>query len=285
MTDVAKELGIEPGEPIELVALAVKQAAIRCRTLYSHIPITLRKVRWWVEGEILTVRPEKLWRFKNINYMSGNVESTRIDIPALKLEPLRLHDPWPWEPSEEYWGEEPDPTDKYFEEIKQSGRRTSYEMQQVLPFDDPITMASDLYRGGRFDEAYGWMGKILMKDLRCLDAHAHLGNWDFSKKGGAESFALKTAVKHFDVGVRIGELSLPEGKNVVLQWGRIDNRPFLRCLHGYALSLWRMWDVKKARRQFERMLWFNPSDNQGARFCLQDIDAGRSWEESLDKEK
>ena len=192
MTDIAKELGIALGEPIELVALAVKKSAIRCRTLYTHIPITLRKVRWWVEGEILTVRPEKLWRFKNTNYMSGKVESTRIDIPALKLEPLSLLNPWPWDPEEEYWGEEPAPTDKYFEEIKQAGRRTSYEMQQILPFDDPdepfkdpITIANDLYRSGQFDEAYGWMEKLLVEDIRCLDAHAHLGNWDFNVRGGS----------------------------------------------------------------------------------------------------
>ena len=287
MTDIAKELGITPGEPIELVALAVKKSAIRCRTLYTHIPITLRKVRWWVEGEILTVRPEKLWRFKNTIYMSGKVESTRIDIPALKLEPLSLLNPWPWDPEEEYWGEEPAPTDKYFEEIKQAGRRTSYEMQQILPFDDPdepfkdpITIANDLYRSGQFDEAYGWMEKLLVEDIRCLDAHAHLGNWDFNVRGGAESFTMMTASKHYEVGVRIGELSLPKGENVVLRWGQINNRPFMRCLHGYALSLWRTGKVKEARRQLERMLWFNPSDNQGARFCMQDIDEGRSWEES-----
>ncbi|MFW6128712.1 MAG: hypothetical protein ACOC6P_00505 [Candidatus Aminicenantaceae bacterium] len=46
MTDLWKELGIVLGEPIELVALAVKKSAIRCRTLNTHIPITLRKVRW-----------------------------------------------------------------------------------------------------------------------------------------------------------------------------------------------------------------------------------------------
>ncbi len=289
MTDLPKELGIALGEPIELVALAVKKTATRCRTLNAHIPITLRKVRLWVEGEILTVRPEKLWRFKNTNYMSGRVESSRIDIPALNLEPLRLNDPFPWNPEEEYWGEEPDPTDKYFEEIKEFGRRTSYEMQQILPFedsedpfDDPITLANDLYQSGRFDEAFSWMEKILVEDLRCLDVHAHLGNWDFHNAGGSESFFMMTAIKHFEVGVRIGELSLPQDENIVLPWGRLDNRPFLRCLHGYALSLWRMGEVKEARRQHERMLWLNPSDNQGARFNLLAMDEGRSWEESLE---
>lgn len=286
MIDLSKELEIPLGKPIELVALAVKESAIRCWTLGSHIPITFRKVRWEVEGEILTVRPEKLWRFKNTNYMSGKVESVRIDIPALNLEPLSLNDPWPWKPEEEYWGEPDDPTLKYFKGIKKFGQRTSYEMEQILPFedpedpfDDPITVANDLCRSGQFDEACRMMEKLLVEDLRCLDAHAHLGNWDFQDAGGPDSFAMITAKKHYEVGVRIGEMSIPGDENIVLPWGRIDNRPFLRCLHGDGLSLWRIGETKEARRQFERMLWFNPSDNQGARFLLMDMDEGKTWDE------
>ena len=28
------------------------------------------------------------------------------------------------------------------------------------------------------------------------------------------------------------------------------------------------------------MVWLNPHDNQGARFMLSDVEAGRSWEEA-----
>jgi hypothetical protein len=47
--------------------------------------------------------------------------------------------------------------------------------------------------------------KILMDlcdaDLRCLDAHAHLGTLVFDSRAA-------DAVRHYEVGVRIGELSL-----------------------------------------------------------------------------
>ena len=33
----------------------------------------------------------------------------------------------------------------------------------------------------------------------------------------------------------------------------------------------------EAERVFERMLWLNPSDNQGARFLLRDVRARRPW--------
>ena len=82
--------------------------------------------------------------------------------------------------------------------------------------------------------------------------------------------------------MRIGELSLGAGFDGVLPWGWIDNRPFLRCMHGYGLCLWRLGRTSEAAAVFERMLWLNPSDNQGERFNLHWIRTGRAWEETVD---
>lgn len=38
--------------------------------------------------------------------------------------------------------------------------------------------------------------------------------------------------------------------------------------------------VEAADEVFRRMVWLNPHDNQGARFTLWDVEAGRSWEEA-----
>jgi tetratricopeptide (TPR) repeat protein len=113
-------------------------------------------------------------------------------------------------------------------------------------------------------------------DLRCLDAHAHLGNFKFDHW-------LKEAIRHYEVGFRIGELSLPEGFDGVLPWGWIDNRPFLRSMHGYGLCLWRLGRFHEAERIFDRMLWLNPSDNQGARFLIDDVRARVPWEDRRDR--
>jgi hypothetical protein len=64
-------------------------------------------------------------------------------------------------------------------------------------------------------------------------------------------------------------LSLGEGFDGVLAWGLIDNRPFLRCLQGYALCLWRLQRWDEAERVLDGMLWLNPSDNQGSVRCCQ----------------
>jgi hypothetical protein len=47
---------------------------------------------------------------------------------------------------------------------------------------------------------------------------------------------------------------------------------------GYGLCLWRLGKMTEAAAVFERMLWLNPSDNQGARFNLHWIREGRAWE-------
>ena len=61
--------------------------------------------------------------------------------------------------------------------------------------------------------------------------------------------------------------------------GLIDNRPYLRCMKGVGLCLWRLGRFEEAERVFARMLWLNPPDNQGVRFLVGDVRAGRRWED------
>jgi tetratricopeptide (TPR) repeat protein len=84
--------------------------------------------------------------------------------------------------------------------------------------------------------------------------------------------------RHYEAGFQIGELSLADGFDGVLPWGHIDNRLFLRCMHGYGLCLWRLGQFGEALQVFDRMLWLNPSDNQGVRFLIDDVRAKRAWE-------
>jgi hypothetical protein len=125
------------------------------------------------------------------------------------------------------------------------GPRPQFEMEQVLPgqdsddpFDDPITQANDLKEAGERAEAIKILMDLCQADLRCLDAHSHLGNLVFDHYP-------QDALRHYEAGLRIGELSLGKGFTGVLQWGNIDNRPFLRCMHGYGLCLWRLGSKEK----------------------------------------
>lgn len=174
------------------------------------------------------------------------IESTRIEASALGLVPLKLEDRGTWNPNEHYWGEDGGPIEEWAKPIIAQGARRELEMEQVLPredsedpFSDPITESNDQRDAGDAEGAHRILMDLCQTDLRCLDAHAHLGNqvWDQWPKN---------AIRHYEAGFRIGELSLGQDFHGVLPWGWIDNRPFLRCMHGFGLCLCRLGRFEEA---------------------------------------
>jgi tetratricopeptide (TPR) repeat protein len=193
------------------------------------------------------------------------------------FEPLKLNPHGLWDPEDEYWGEEGEPIEDWAKPIIARGPRPRFEMQQVLPgedpedFDsDPILEANELRARGETAQARRLLSELIEQDPRCLDAYAHLGSMDFHR-------SPKKALTHYQRGVEIGRLSLGEGFDGVLPWGMIDNRPFLRCLHGYGLCLWRLGRFEEAERVFDELLWLSPSDNLGVRFLLPSVRDRRKW--------
>ena len=266
---------------VELVALSVKEIAVRCRLLKGDRVITLRSNRLWdlAPGEILVVKPGKQWSYAGHPYLSGEIESTRLDVAALGLVPLTLEDQGAWSPDEHYWGEEEEPIEEWAKPIIARGPRQAFEMEQVVPGrdpddleSDPICESNDLKEAGEYKAARKILMDLCQADLRCLDAHAHLGNFDFDD-------GPRDAIRHYEVGVRIGELSLGPDFDGLLPWGHIDNRPFLRCMHGFGLCLWRIGRFEEAESIFERMLWLNPSDNQGVRVLLDEVRSKTTWKD------
>jgi hypothetical protein len=273
------------GEPVELIVLACKSNALRCRLLGTAREVTLRTaVRDEVPGEIITVMPTKQWTHARHAYLAGDVLSNRADVEALGLEPLAVHELGEWDPATEYWGDEGEPIEDWVKPIIARGKRPMFEMQKVVPgadpedFDsDPIFEAAELRSAGDERGAYALLMNLLAKDLRCLDAHAHLGNIEFERNP-------EQALRHYEMGATIGGAALGKDFDGVLAWGLIDNRPFLRCLDGVGLCAWRLGDLLAAKAVFKKMLWLNPSDNQGARFNLAAALAGKTWEEMEDDE-
>ena len=273
---------------VELAVLSLKQKAARCRLLSTSDEITLRATCLWevVPGEIAVIRPHKQWTYAGNPYLSGKIESTRLDVGALDLVPLKLEARGVWDPAQQYWGDEGEPIEDWAKPIITRGRRPQFEMEQVLPGmesddpdpdADPIGQAVDHNDAGDREGAYKILMDLCQADLRCLDAHAHLGNMVFDGRP-------QDAIRHYEVGFRIGELSLGKDFEGVLPWGCIDNRPFLRCMHGFGLCLWRLRRFAEAGSIFARMLWLNPSDNQGVRFLIDEVRAKVAWEESRNRD-
>ena len=124
---------------------------------------------------------------------------------------------------------------------------------------------------GDFVGAEKLLNEMCESDLRSLDAHAHLGNLDFQHRP-------KDALRHYEIGGRIGELLLEADFDGILLWRMIDTRSFLRCLHGYGLCLWWAGDCDRAEWVFQQMLWLSQPDNQGTLFLIADVQTRRSWE-------
>ena len=162
------------------------------------------------------------------------------------------------------------------------GVRPQFELENIIPgFDpedwdsDPIIRAAELAGAGQKARARKRLERLLAKDVRCLDAHAHLGNIAFADD-------VRLALDHYERGVLIAALTIADSFDGVLPWGCIDNRPFHRCLHGLALCLWRLRRFEEADALLQRMLWLNPSDNLGVRFLVPKVRSRSEWTDADD---
>lgn len=204
------------------------------------------------------------WRYPG-HVDAADAAAARATAAAIE-EPLKL-EPWP-DPADAWPVDPIEPIPAWVEPILAAGQRSAFEFEQVIPgdepdtVDDPIIEAGDRARAGDREGARRQLRSLIAADPRCLDAHAHLGWLAFE-------FSAKRALPSYQTGVAIAERSLPDGFSGVLPWGLIDNRPFLRCLHGLGLCHWRLGRYDDATPVFESLLWLNPTDNQGARDLVE----------------
>lgn len=101
--------------------------------------------------------------------------------------------------------------------------------------------------------------KIIHDDPEFLDAYNSLGWWEFN------AFNYGNALTHFDLAFSIGSKLIPTDFKGTILWGFLDNRPFLRTMHGLALNHEMIGDYEKADRLCQKILAYNPNDNQGIR--------------------
>ena len=202
-----------------------------------------------------------------------------LEIPSPRLALFPRGD---WDPRDEYWGEPDEPLPAFLADIIDAGVRPSFEMEQVLPGvdeddwdSDPIVEAVDLHHAGFHRDAIRLLDDLLAIDRRCVDAWAHLGLIAFETRGPGPAHEL------YELGVAVAEASLPSGFNGVLPRGYIDNRPFLRCLHGLALCAWRQRRWDDAAAMFVARVWLDPAGSFDALACLDQVRAATALDTLL----
>ena len=141
---------------------------------------------------------------------------------------------------------------------------------------DELERGCDLYESGEFVEAEKVFRAIVEEIPDHLDGIHH---WALVREKLGD---LVKAKELWEKAVSMGEKAFPKtftiGRDILI-WGFLDNRPFLRCLHGLGLTVFKTGGINRANKIFMEMLKLNPNDNQGIRamaiesfFCLQQPD-------------
>lgn len=133
---------------------------------------------------------------------------------------------------------------------------------------DDFYAGCELYEKGDIDEAERVFRAVLAQMPDHLDALHHLA------LVLSERNLLHEARDLWEQAVRIGRKAFPKdfkaGKDR-LEWGWLENRPFLRCLHALALLRYEDEELEEALRLFQELLSLNPNDNQGVRAMTLEV--------------
>lgn len=284
--DVATTLLASPRR-VESIVLKVLDLNARVRTIEDGRDVTFRGdgLHGLVPGHVAELEVTKEWEHRDAPYASGRVLGSRLDVKRLGLVPIPLYLDGERELAELLAVSCVDlDTRAYFKAF--FGRTVpTYRMDDVAYVwaedradesefldDDIVTVSNELAESGDHAGARRLLMDALLPDLRFLDAHAHLGNRAFDHWP-------ELAVQHYGVGVAIGDLSVGPELVGIIPWDVIENRAYLRCLHGYGLALWKLGRRAEAESVMRRLLRLNPSDEQQAGWSLAELRGGRPYEE------
>ena len=122
----------------------------------------------------------------------------------------------------------------------------------------------DRWDAGRLDHPHylDELSALVARYPKFIDGHAHLG------------FALleqdkpKRALDSCLRGLTLGEAAIPHDFDGAIEWAWLENRPFLRAAHGAVCCYLQLRHGRKALALMEKMLAWNPEDNQGMRHLV-----------------
>jgi tetratricopeptide (TPR) repeat protein len=135
----------------------------------------------------------------------------------------------------------------------------SKKLQKIM---DRLIEAEELKDEGYFAEAIEEFRAIIKKVPECIEAYNDLYLCHYFLGNNFEAFAvLKLAIERFLPC--IPKVLFKEGQH--LEWICLENRPFLRLYANLGIELLKIKNFKEAKFIFDRILNWNPNDNQGLR--------------------
>lgn len=160
--------------------------------------------------------------------------------------------------------------------------------------EDPVYALDEAFEDGRLsiDDYEKALNTHLKKWPGSIHAWASLGGlywvmtedrrWTYPFSPAEKDDAIANALRAYSCGVAVAQRALPANTNAIVMWGWLDNRSFLRCLHGLVLCHYRNSNTTEATAIATDILWLNPHDNQGIRYILGDLLSGIRWEDATE---
>lgn len=129
---------------------------------------------------------------------------------------------------------------------------------------DELDAAIDARESGGLTEAdyISTLKTLILHYPDFIDGYAHLG-FALTDQGNAE-LGLHACSR----GFAIGERAIHAGFSGQIEWGPLENRPFLRAAHGMCLCHLQLGQRQHALDIMKKLLRWNPIDNQGVRFII-----------------
>ncbi len=258
-----------------LLVLKLTNTGFRARDLDSNEMVSVKTSVSLdtIELNTLEFSVSKEWMFKKNKYLSGTVNSSRfvienIDAPGHEYDIEGL-----WDPRDSFGDE----AEQYFPEYLAEGLRDYYVFKDYTGYgfyrkdEDPV---SDAVEADTWEERYNILTKLWEDYPQCIDALVHIGNLHLDSR-----YRLPNALNCYKTSVHIAEKNLPEDFDGVVLWECLENRPYLRALHGLCLTYWKMKEFEDARKVAEKMMRLCPGDNIGIRGIIGPITDHEEWRE------
>ncbi len=259
-----------------LLVIKIGQSAFRAKDLASGNIVSVKSTKSYeiAECDTVTLEVTKEWQFKKTTYISGEVLSHHFDVQALDIPGHEYHAVRLVSATEWY---EPYELKGFIGECLRGGKRMSYAMEDYTgygfyqPDYDPVIEANESETPIM---QYDKLAKLWEDYPLCIDALAHMAYVYFR----GHRF-LRNAENCLKTAIHIAEKNFPPHLDGIFLWSELNNRPYLRSLHGLCLVEWRMGNFAEAEQIARKMLRLNPPDNQGARFLIEQIMKGEPWTE------
>ena len=260
---------------IRLLATKLLSTGFRAKNLETNEVVSVKTSCYRVaEFDTVMFALSKEWTFNKNQYVSGEILENRfdpdsIDIPGHQFREIEPYDPSEWYSSRELQG--------FIGECMGRGRRMSYEFEDYTGFGfygpntDPVYESTEC---DTLDERYAMLMKLFEAYPQCIDAIVHVG-YQYLKK----AFYLHHAENCFRTAILVAQKNLPPDFDGIILWSCLNNRPYLRALHGLLLTQWRQGVFEPAAKTACTILRLNPPDNHGVRFLIDKITSHEPYSE------